>query len=112
MTSHSLSRPPVWLAGFAVAAGLGLARAQTPTPPATAQAALHPAAPPAFRSALEDYQPYTDEKTLNWKEANDLTARIGGWRAYAREAQQPAAPGGPVAPDPHAGHHMPEKDRP
>lgn len=75
-------------------------------------------APPArsavFQSAFEGYQPHTSEKILDWKQANDHTARIGGWREYARQAQQPAtatptanaaadshtAP----APDPHAAH--------
>ena len=62
--------------------------------PATLEA---PAAPeqtalPAYRSALEGYQRYTEEKMVNWKDANDATARIGGWRAYAREASQPQAP--------------------
>lgn len=47
------------------------------------------AAPPAFSSALAGYQPYTDEKIVSWKQANDNTARIGGWRAYAREAAEP-----------------------
>ena len=28
---------------------------------------------------------------MAWKDANDNAARIGGWRAYAREAQAPAA---------------------
>lgn len=43
------------------------------------------AAPPA--SAFESYKPYTDEPVGNWKAANDTTARIGGWREYARQAQ-------------------------
>lgn len=43
------------------------------------------AAPPA--SAFENYKPYTDEPIGNWKTANDTTARIGGWREYARQAQ-------------------------
>ena len=43
-------------------------------------------APLAFKSAFEGYQPYTDDKAGNWKEANDTTARVGGWRAYAKEA--------------------------
>ncbi|MFT3957035.1 MAG: hypothetical protein QM722_22445 [Piscinibacter sp.] len=30
-----------------------------------------------------------DSATPSWREANDNAARIGGWRAYAREAQQP-----------------------
>ena len=70
------------------------------TPLATAQTAAVPLAKPVvptattdaaslpYRSALEGYQRYTDEKTVNWKEANDTTARIGGWRAYAKEASQ------------------------
>jgi hypothetical protein len=51
-------------------------------------------APPPYRSALEGYQRYTDEKTVNWKEANDATARIGGWREYAKEASQTQGPEG------------------
>ena len=56
------------------------------SPAAKAQTAL-----PAYHSALEGYQRYTDEKMADWKEANDATARIGGWRAYAKEASQPQA---------------------
>ncbi len=54
-------------------------------------------APATFQSTLDSYKPYTEEKTGNWKEANELTARIGGWKAYAKEAAQ-------TEPDPHAGH--------
>ncbi len=42
-----------------------------------------------YRSAFEGYRPYTDDAMTNWKAANDTTARIGGWREYARQAQQP-----------------------
>ena len=69
---------------------------------ARAQPAAPPAAPPtpqplAFQSALQGYQPYTDDKIGNWKAANDTTARIGGWRAYAKEASAPAATPAPAA---------------
>ena len=64
-------------------------------PPATPE----PTALPAYRSALEGYQRYTEEKTVNWKDANDATARIGGWRAYAKEASQPQAPEGAGQPE-------------
>ena len=69
---------------------------------AHAQPAAGPAAPPtpqplAFQSALQGYQPYTDDKIGNWKAANDTTARIGGWRAYAKEASAPAATPAPAA---------------
>ena len=54
-----------------------------------------------FRSAMQGYKPYTDEKTVDWKQANDSTGKIGGWREYAKEAQQPdsAADSAASAPD-------------
>ena len=63
-----------------------------------APAAVTEATPPAFRSALEGYRPYTDEKIVNWKEANDTTGQIGGWRAYAKEASQDSLPSGAALP--------------
>ena len=52
-----------------------------------------------YESALAQYRRLSDEKTLSWREANDAVARIGGWRVYAREAQQPDAAGAqPSAP--------------
>lgn len=52
-------------------------------------------APQAYSSAFEDYRPFTEEKVAPWRESNDAVRDIGGWRAYAREAQgagaQPAA---------------------
>lgn len=50
----------------------------------------------SYRSAFTGYKPLREEPVAAWKERNDLTARIGGWRAYAREAQQPDVP--PAAP--------------
>lgn len=76
-------------------------------------AAAQPAAtlpkPPAYPSALEGYQPFSDEKIIPWREANDNVGRIGGWREYARETRptQPQGTGtAPVTPssDPHGGH--------
>jgi hypothetical protein len=78
---------------------------------------VQPAAPAASaqplpaRPALEGYQPFDDGTPVPWRQANDTVGRIGGWKAYAREAQgEPAAPTSnatpaPAAPaDPHAGH--------
>lgn len=115
MNPHLISKPRATL--VCLAAGLALAGAALAQAPA-------PAAPAAsgFQSALEGYQPYTDEKMVPWKEANDSVGRIGGWRAYAKEAQQtqqqaqqpaePGATGSASPPDPHAGHAMPPKDKP
>ena len=79
-------------------------------------------APAGYRSAFENYQPFTDEKVINWKDVNDNTGRIGGWQAYAKEAAQPAQTqqipqtpytqpipkaDGAAKPNPHAGHGTP-----
>ena len=37
-----------------------------------------------------------DSKPISWREANDVVGRIGGWRVYAREAQQPDAVAAPT----------------
>lgn len=108
------------LAGSAAIAALNVA-AQTATP-------AIPQATAPYRSAFEGYQAYSDDKLLDWKEANDTVGKIGGWRVYAREAQgaqpapmtvpagssppaaaTPATPAVPAVPapagaDPHTGH--------
>ena len=78
--------PAVWLVPiFSLS---GIAAAQTPTPASPAAEAAK-ASPLTYRSAFEGYKPYTDDKLLDWKGANDNTGRIGGWRVYAKEARQP-----------------------
>lgn len=49
---------------------------------------------PVYRSAFEAYKPYAEQGVATWRDSNDTAARIGGWRAYAREARQaePVAP--------------------
>ena len=44
-----------------------------------------------YESSFAQFRRIGDEKPLAWREANDAVARIGGWRVYAREAQQPDA---------------------
>jgi hypothetical protein len=70
----------------ALAAAALTAAAQTKRPdPLDARAAVPPA---THRSALAGYRSAasTPATTIGWKQANDEVARIGGWRAYAREA--------------------------
>jgi len=43
----------------------------------------------AHASALSDYRKLTEEPVISWREANETVNRIGGWRAYAREASEP-----------------------
>lgn len=74
----------------------------------------------AYESAFSRYRRAADDKAISWRDANDTAARIGGWRVYAREAQQPdPAPSAPAAtpakpdrkdmpmPQGHGGHKMP-----
>ena len=42
-----------------------------------------------YESAFAQFRRIGDDKPVTWREANDAVARIGGWRVYAREAQQP-----------------------
>lgn len=82
---------------------------------AAAQAASpQPAAPneritlPEYRSTLQDYRPFTEEKVAPWRDSNDTVGRVGGWRVYAKEAREktPAAdqPAQQQPANPHAGH--------
>ena len=104
-----------------------------PMPPGARPDPLDPkASVPDMRysSSLAQHRSGGDAKPVSWKEANDAVARIGGWRVYAREAQQsdpvsaakpataaplpnPAAmpaepaqtpPAGPTSPSSHGGH--------
>jgi hypothetical protein len=89
-----------------IASLLALPLAAQPVPPAAIPASAQPQPAP---SAMEGYQPFDDGKPVPWKQANDTVGRIGGWKAYAREAQgepaaKPAAPAASTPADPHAGH--------
>lgn len=81
---------------------------QSPAPAASVTSTRADTTP--YRSALENYQPYADEKVRPWKEANDAVRAIGGWRTYAKEANEqsgktPASPAGSV--DPATGRAKP-----
>jgi hypothetical protein len=62
-----------------------------------------------YKSPIEAYKAFIDEKVTSWKAANDKVGQIGGWRAYAREAQQPdntSAPAGVQKPAENSGEAM------
>lgn len=112
-----------WLTPAALCALAFAATAQTPPSTARKSDPLDAsAAVPAvtYQSALSRYRRAGVDKAIPWRESNDTAARIGGWRAYAREAQQPepapsapaAAPAEPDAkvmpmPQGHSGHKTP-----
>ena len=86
---------------------------ESPAPPARSSAASPisqgQSAPNSYRSAFERYRPFREDQA-GWREANEEVERIGGWKAYAKEAHQTndASAAGDekaVPPDPHAGHH-------
>ena len=80
----------------------------------------------SYNSAFTQYRSLGNDKPISWREANDTVTRIGGWRVYAREAQQPdptptpamkpgeqppaAAPTHQLKPGPpgHSGHSGPK----
>ena len=76
-----------------LAASAGSALAQAASRPAPMADPLDPAASvPAlvYRSSLStDYRRLRADPAVPWREANDTVGRIGGWRAYLREASQP-----------------------
>ena len=98
-------------------AGLPLVHAQAQSPanalappsvqradPADPKAAI-PAS--AYRSSLSRYQAFTEPDVAPWRETNELVRQRGGWRAYAREAREPASttapsPAAPAASQPAA----------
>lgn len=90
-----------WLVPVALLLGFGSAQAQTqgaayPTKPDP----LNPqAAVPALlhTSSFAAYRRDAEVEPIGWRAANDTVARIGGWRAYAREAAAAAPAPGPAA---------------
>lgn len=76
-----------FVAAAALGAMLGNAAYAQPTAvtPTSASSEKSVASPSVF----DGYQPFTDEPLGNWKVANDNVAQIGGWREYAKQAQQP-----------------------
>jgi hypothetical protein len=57
-----------------------------------------------YQSSFAAYRRLDDGQLISWRDANDTVSRIGGWRVYAREAQQPdpAAAAAPSASAPVA----------
>lgn len=126
-------RMPNALLGLLLISALAAPAQAQPVPSGARPDPLDPnASVPALRysSSLAQHRSGGDAKPLSWKEANDAVARIGGWRVYAREAQQPdpvstakpateapmpnpaalpanpaqAKPAGPTGPSSHGGH--------
>lgn len=97
-------RRPLALAALLVAAA-SAAGAAPPRP--DPRDPLDPLDPAAAAPALVHRSPLQTHRRLpevpppegaRWREGNETVNRIGGWRAYAREAAAAAAPAAPAAP--------------
>ena len=103
VASGPVSAAPTVVAPPAAAAP---APTSTPTPPRAQPWQADARVPPArYDSPLSRYQAQRDIDVGSWREANDLTARIGGWRAYAREAHAPDTPASTPAAQSHKHPH-------
>jgi hypothetical protein len=98
------------LAGLALLFAATLVHAQSAAPRAEPPDPLDPRArvpAAAYPSALASYRRLGEDRPVPWKEANATVNRVGGWRAYAREAQQTeaaaSAPGRHIVPPPASG---------
>lgn len=87
----------LWTLSIAAAAPLAWAQPASNGANSDPQDAKASVPPVVYKSSLSTYRVLSDEKVTSWKETNDNVGRIGGWRAYAREAQQPE-PAGDSAP--------------
>ena len=82
----------LFAASLAVPLHAQTADKSTPANSGNADNAREPVPPLVYRSTFEVYRAQRDVTLLPWREANDRVGAIGGWRFYAREAQQPNAP--------------------
>lgn len=82
---------PLVVAGLL--AGIPSGHTQTPSSPLRQRPDPSDAkvgVPPAdYRSAFGQYERRSADTSIPWKSANDEVAKIGGWRAYAKEASRP-----------------------
>lgn len=98
-----------------MAAALALPALPALAQPPAATPSRHPAdpgatvAPVVHVSPFAAYRPFVHANPAPWRGVNDEVARIGGWKAYAREVyeaqqQSPAKGEAPPAAPPHHGH--------
>lgn len=97
-------------AACALSFAIGTAAGQTnvsPAHPADAKAAV-----PAliYDSSFRNYKPFGETQIAPWKPANELTEKIGGWRAYLKESRQPEAAEPAVAKEKPAATETPSQN--
>jgi len=112
---HRRWRAPDHVRCALVAAAL-LAVLAAQAQPATKAARPDPLDPKAsvpalgYQSPFSQYRRLGEDQPLSWRDANDTVTRIGGWRVYTREAQQPDP--APPAPKPANATAVPKPNEP
>jgi hypothetical protein len=108
------------LSGLLLSSSLAVAQPVSTDGPADPDAASLAAYQLQYFSVFTDYQNFREQPVHSWQESNDNVGKIGGWRFYARDAQQPdngssaddakpdsseKQPSGPIeSTDQHSGH--------
>lgn len=64
--------------------------------------AAAPVPPLTYKSPFAGFRALGEDKPIPWRQANDTAAAVGGWRAYAREAQAQAPAASAAQPRPQA----------
>lgn len=97
---------------LAAAWPVAMAQVQAPQAPTAsmpaarlAPAAAVPVPRAASSSAFEGYKRFDDQPVGSWRDANDTVGRLGGWQAYAREAQGHGASADSASPLPIPAEH-------
>lgn len=85
-----------WAVSIVAAAPLAWAQAAPGNSRADPQDANASVPSVTYESPFANYRALSDEKMMSWKETNDKVGRIGGWRVYAKEAQESKSAGEPA----------------
>jgi hypothetical protein len=94
--SDGSAAAPRWYRALGLAACLALPAAVAASPPGNDPTQANAAVPRIeFKSAFEGYLPAREVNVGSWRAANETVGRIGGWRAYAREAHGQGSPADP-----------------
>ncbi len=82
----------LWAMALTAAAAPTVAQTTRPAPRPDPLDARSVVPPSVHSSALASFRRFVEVPVGSWREANETVTRIGGWRAYTREANQPEAP--------------------
>lgn len=77
------------LSGLLLSSSLAVAQPGSNDGTTVKNAAEQPPFQLHYFSVFTRYQSFREQPLSSWEEANDTVGKIGGWRFYARDAQQP-----------------------